>query len=62
MLVVGIIELVEESEWVSPMVVKEKKQKDEIRVCVDHRKLNDASVHEPFLTSFTDGVLHNVGG
>jgi len=28
MLAVGIIELVEESDWVSPMVVQEKKQKD----------------------------------
>lgn len=35
MLTEGIIEPVEESEWVSPMVVQEKKQKDEIRICVD---------------------------
>ena len=30
MLIVGIIEPVEESEWVSPMVVQEKKTKGEI--------------------------------
>jgi len=57
MLASGIIELVEESEWVSPMVVQEKKQKDEINICVDLRKLNDACVHDPFPTLFTDKVL-----
>jgi len=44
------------------MVVQEKKKKDEIRICVDLRKLNDACVHDPFLTPFTDEVLDNVGG
>jgi len=42
MLEAGIIEPVEESDWVSPMVVQEKKQKGEIRICVDLRNLNDA--------------------
>ena len=32
MIAAGIIELVEESEWVSPMVVQEKKTKGEIRI------------------------------
>ena len=62
MLVAGIIELVEESEWVSPMVVQDNKTKGEIRICVDLRKLNDASVHDPFPTPFRDEVLDNVGG
>ena len=35
MLAAGIIEPVEESEWVSPMVVQENKTKGEIRICVD---------------------------
>ena len=39
MLVAGIIEPVEESNWESPMVVQEKKQKCEIRICVHLRKL-----------------------
>lgn len=52
----------EESDWVSPMVVQEKKQKDEIRISVDLKKLNDACVHDPFLTPFSDEVLDNVGG
>eukprot|EP00253_Pinus_taeda_P011987 PITA_11987 len=62
MLTKGIIEPVEESDWVSPMVVEEKKQKDEIRICMDLRKLNDACVHDPFPTLFTGEVLDNVGG
>ena len=61
-LAAGIIDPVEESEWVSPMVVQEKKTKGEIRICVNLRKLNDASLHDPFSTPFTDEVLDNVGG
>jgi hypothetical protein len=61
MLQVGIIEPMEESEWISPMVVHENKQGG-IRICVDLRKLNDACLHDPFPTPFTDEVLENVGG
>ena len=61
MLVAGIIEPVEESEWVSPMVVQENKTKWEIRICVDLRKLNDACLHDPFPTPFIDKFLDNVG-
>jgi hypothetical protein len=57
----GIIDPLEESEWISPMVVHEKKQ-GEIRICVDLRKLNDALLHDPFPTPFTYEVLENVGG
>lgn len=62
MLKVGIIELVEESDWVSPMVVQQKKKQDEIQICVDVRKLNDACVHDLFQTPFIDEVLEDVGG
>jgi hypothetical protein len=61
MLDAGIIEPVEESEWVSPMVVQEKK-KGGIRICFNLRKLNDAWLHDLFPTPFTDEVLENVGG
>ena len=61
MLEVGIIEPVEESEWIIPMVVQDKKTW-EIRICVDLRKLNDACLHDPFPTSFADEVLDNMGG
>ena len=50
MLAAGIIEPVEESEWVSPMVVQDKKTKGEIKIYVYLRKLNDASIHNPFRT------------
>lgn len=61
MLDAGIIELVEESEWISPMVVHDKKTR-EVRICVDLRKLNDACLIDPFPTPFTDEVLDSVGG
>ena len=61
MLDVGIIEPVEESEWISPMVVQDKKI-GEARICVDLRKLNDVCLHDTFLTPFTDEVLEGVGG
>ena len=60
MLEEGIIEPVEESKWISPMVVQDKKTR-KIRICVDLRKLNDACLHDPFPTPFTDEVLDNVG-
>jgi hypothetical protein len=44
------------------MVVQDKKKGRGIRICVDLRKLNDAFLHDPFATPFTDEVLENVGG
>jgi len=61
MLATHIIELVEEYEWVSPMVIQERKEKGEIRICVDLRKLNDATLHDPFPAPFRDEVLDNIG-
>jgi hypothetical protein len=56
-----IIEPMEELEWISPLVVQEKKQ-GRIRICVDLRKLNDACLPNPFPTPFMDEVLENIGG
>jgi hypothetical protein len=61
MLEVGIIEPVEESEWISSMVVQENK-KGGISICLDMRKINDSFLHYPFPTHFTYQVLDNVGG
>jgi hypothetical protein len=61
MLEAGIIEPIEESEWISPMVVQDNKT-SEIRICIDLKKLNDSCLHDPFPTPFTDKVLDNVGG
>jgi hypothetical protein len=58
---VGIIKPVVEIEWISLMVVEDKKTRG-IRICVDLRKLNDACLHDPFPTQFTYEVLENVGG
>ena len=43
------------------MVVQDKNT-GEVCSYVDLRKLNDACVHDPFLTPFTDEVLEGVGG
>jgi hypothetical protein len=61
MLEVGVIEPMEESKWISPMVVQEKKQVG-IGICVYLRKLNDACLHDPFPTPFIEEFLENVGG
>jgi hypothetical protein len=61
MLESGIIEPMEESEWISPMVVQEKKTRG-IKICLDLIKLNDACINDSFPTPFTDEVLENVGG
>jgi hypothetical protein len=61
MLEAGIIEPVKELEWISLMVVQEKKQ-GRIRICVNLRKLNDAFLHDSFPTPFTNEMLENVGG
>lgn len=44
------------------MVIQEKKTVGDIKIYVDLRKLNDAHLHDPFPTHFTDEVLENVGG
>jgi hypothetical protein len=45
----GIIEHVEQSKLISPMVVQDKKTR-EIKICIDLGKLNDACFHDPFPT------------
>jgi hypothetical protein len=62
MIKANIIKLVEESEWISPMVVQDKKQGRGIRICVNLSNLNDAWLHDSFPTPFMDEVLENVGG
>ena len=62
MLEACVIEPVEESEWISPIVVQDKKTSREVKICVDIIKLNDAYFHDPFFTPFTYQVLENVRG
>ena len=62
MLKAGLIFPFEEAEWVSPIVIQSKKEKSEIRVCVDYKSLNNACIHDPFPTPFSDEILKNVVG
>lgn len=51
MLVAGLIFPVEESDWISPIVIQDKKTGGGgIRVCVDFWGMNAAYVHDPFPT------------
>ena len=62
MLKADLIFPIKEAEWVNPIVIKSKREKSEIRVCVDYRSLNNACIHDPFPTPFSDEVLDNVAG
>ena len=42
------------------MVVQDK-NRGEVRICIDLRKLNDVCLHDSFLTPFMDEVLEVVG-
>ncbi|KAH9296614.1 hypothetical protein KI387_040202, partial [Taxus chinensis] len=61
MIISSIIEAMEESEWVSPMVISIKKD-GRIRICVDYRDLNVVCVIDPFPTPFTEEILEGVAG
>ncbi|KAH9321804.1 hypothetical protein KI387_016443, partial [Taxus chinensis] len=61
MLKSGIIKPLDESEWVSPMVISIKKD-GKIRICVDYRELNVACVTDPFPMPFTKEILEGVIG
>ena len=58
---VGLIRPVKRSTWLSPIVVVPKKN-GKLRVCVDYRKFNEATINDTFPLPFTDGVLHMVVG
>ena len=62
MLEAGVIEPVEESEWIIPLVVHDKNTSGELRIYINPRKLNDACLHDSFSTPFTYEVLENVRG
>ena len=62
MLEAGVIEPIEESKWIIPILVQDKKTSGEVRICVDLRKLNDACLHDPLSTPSTDEVLENIRG
>lgn len=61
MLKAGFLFPVEESDWISPIVIQGKKIGG-ICVCVDFRGLNEACMHDPFPMSFCDEILDKVTG
>jgi hypothetical protein len=62
MLEEGLIFLVEEAKWIIPIAIQSKKDTEDIRVCVDYKRLNSGRVHDPFPAPFTDEVLEKVAG
>ena len=61
MLTAGIIYLVDQSEWASPMVVQPTNHDPKkLRVCDDYRWLNKATKIDPFPTPFVDKILNEV--
>ena len=57
----GFIFVVEDSEWVSPVVVIPKKN-GKWRVCIDYKPLNAATKRDHFPLPFQDEILNEVAG
>ena len=58
---VGFIYPVEDSKWVSPLVVTPKKN-EKWRICVDYKPLNAATKRDHFPLPFQDKILNEVAG
>ena len=61
LLAIGFIKPVNEVSWLSPIIVVPKKN-GKIRVCVDYRKLNAATITNPFPMPFFDAILDAIAG
>jgi hypothetical protein len=61
LLKVGFICPVDRATWLSPIVIVPKKNL-KLRVCVDYRKLNAATITDPFPLPFNDTMLDTVAG
>ena len=57
----GFIYEIEHTEWVSPLVVVPKKN-GKLRVCVNLKKVNAATVRDHYLLPITDHVIERVAG
>ena len=61
MLDVGIIYLIERTTWVSPIVVVLKKN-GKLRICVDYRQVNDATIKDNYPVPYIEHLLERVAG
>jgi hypothetical protein len=59
LLIVGFIESIEGATWLSPIVVVPKKN-GKLRICIHLKKLNVATMKDPYLLPFTNEVLNIV--
>jgi len=57
LLTVGFIESVEETTWLSPIVVVPKKN-GKLKICIDFKKLNATTKKDPYPLPFIDEVLN----
>lgn len=62
MLEARLIFLVDKVGWINPIVIQNKKDNTEIGFCVDYKSLNNACVHGPFPTQFSDEFLKKIVG
>lgn len=61
LLQVGFIAPIENPNWISPIVIVPKKNK-KLWICVDYRKLNAATIPDPFPLPYMDSMLDEVAG
>ncbi len=61
LLTVGLIQLVEEVTWLSPIMVVPKKN-GKLRICVDFKKLNKLTKKNLYPLLFSDEVLNIIVG
>jgi hypothetical protein len=59
LLIVGFIEFVEETTWLSPIVLVPKKN-GKLKIYIDFRKVNEATKKDPYPLPFTYEVLNIV--
>jgi hypothetical protein len=55
----GFIQLVEETTWLSPIMVVPKKS-GKLKICVDFRKLNKDTKKKPYPLLFSNEVLNPI--
>jgi hypothetical protein len=55
LLAVGFIESIEETTWLSPIIIVPKKN-GKLKICIDFKKLNVATKKDPYPLPFTNEV------